>query len=571
MIGYICKYTPVEVLSALGASPVRIEPNLTNFDISDAWLHPNMCSYAKAILEEMATLDYEGVVLTSCCDSIRRLYDALIDQFPEKFIYMLDLPRKADDMAVRLYADEIDNMVHAYEEFSQASFNRSCLIELVAAASRHSGDAAIQGAGTAGLRVGIVGARYNSSIARVLEECGVTVGFDITCAGLQRDLGRHRASDLEALDDEELLALYTRHLLDQLPCMRQVDASARRRFIEKRSAHVDGIVYHTVKFCDIYAYEYVLMRDWVTVPMLKIETDALRQSAGQIRTRVEAFVESLREAKGIERSVSARPRLEHSSMYTLGIDSGSTSTDAAILDDESRLVASMCIRTGAKSIDSARRLFEEVLNSARLSRSDIAAIVATGYGRISVDFADLQVTEISCHARGAHWFNPDIRTILDIGGQDSKAIRLDSQGNVADFAMNDKCAAGTGRFLEAMARTLEVDVTQLGPLSLESKRRVEVTSMCTVFAESEVITLIAEGTERADIAAGVHRAIAGKSRGLMQRVHHEPFYMMTGGVARNTGVVAAIEESLGAPLFICDKPDIVGAVGAALIARDQLS
>ena len=204
------------------------------------------------------------------------------------------------------------------------------------------------------------------------------------------------------------------------------------------------------------------------------------------------------------------------------------------------------------------------------TREDIDGVFSTGYGRAAVGSSSREVTEISCHAKGARYFNPKVCTILDIGGQDSKAIRLTKDGGIADFVMNDKCAAGTGRFLEAMARTLEVSVDELGDISAKSQKDVEISSMCTVFAESEVISLIAQNTEKADIARGVHRAIAGKAVSLMKRVRPEPAYMMTGGVARNKGVVREIEKLLGEPVYICEEPDIVGAAGAALYALDEL-
>ena len=166
---------------------------------------------------------------------------------------------------------------------------------------------------------------------------------------------------------------------------------------------------------------------------------------------------------------------------------------------------------------------------------------------------------------------PDVRTILDIGGQDSKAIRLNENGEVADFVMNDKCAAGTGRFLEMMARSLEISLDELGPVSLQSKEEIEISSMCSVFAESEVISLIAQNKEIADIAHGIHKAIAGKAMSLLKRVGLNPAYMMTGGVAKNPGVVAVLEEQLGEKLHIYEEPEIVGALGAALYGLEELS
>ena len=258
-------------------------------------------------------------------------------------------------------------------------------------------------------------------------------------------------------------------------------------------------------------------------------------------------------------------------MYVMGIDSGSTSTNAVIMDQDRNIKSFAVVRTGAKSGQSARKILEEVLKQAGLKREDLSRIVSTGYGRVSIPFADENVTEISCHGKGAHYFNPKVRTILDIGGQDSKAIHLNEHGEVTDFVMNDKCAAGTGRFLEMIARTLEMEIGDLGPAALQSTEDIEITSMCSVFAESEVISLIAQNKEKADIANGVCHSIATKSYSLLKRVGLEPEFMMTGGVAKNPGVVRAVEEKIGARIYICPEPEIVGAVGAALYALEQVN
>ena len=187
------------------------------------------------------------------------------------------------------------------------------------------------------------------------------------------------------------------------------------------------------------------------------------------------------------------------------------------MDQDRKIVASSVIRTGAKSGESAQRILKEILEKAGCTREEISWIVSTGYGRVSIPFADENVTEIRCHGKGAHYFNPPVCTILDIGGQDSKAIRLNEAGEVTDFAMNDKCAAGTGRFLEMIARTLEIDMDELGPTALQSTEELEITSMCSVFAESEVISLIANNKEKPDIANGICRAIANKAYSVKTR------------------------------------------------------
>ena len=347
--------------------------------------------------------------------------------------------------------------------------------------------------------------------------------------------------------------------------MRMEQASDRDELIRRFAGSVDGIIYHTVQFCDNYAYEYAWLKDWLDRPMLLLETDYTRQSGGQVRTRIEAFLESL----APEMPESDKKRKGDRKMYVLGIDSGSTSTNAVIIDQDRQIKAFSVVRTGAKSGVSADRVLKDVLEKAGLQREDIGWIVSTGYGRVSIAFADENVTEISCHGKGAHYFNPRVRTILDIGGQDSKGIRLNENGEVKDFVMNDKCAAGTGRFLEMIARTLEVSLDELGAIALTSQEKIEITSMCSVFAESEVISLIANNKEKADIADGVCRAIANKAFGLLRRAGMEPEFMMTGGVAKNPGVVRAVEEKIGAKLYICQEPEIVGATGAALYALEK--
>jgi predicted CoA-substrate-specific enzyme activase len=250
----------------------------------------------------------------------------------------------------------------------------------------------------------------------------------------------------------------------------------------------------------------------------------------------------------------------------LGVDIGSLSTDAVIVDRDGRILASAILPTGARAARAAERAREQVLAQAGAASAE--RTIATGYGRSLVHFADKAVTEISCHARGIHQLLPDVRTLIDVGGQDSKAIRLGDNGRVMDFAMNDKCAAGTGRFLEVMARALEVPLEEMGARALRSTHAVEISSMCTVFAESEVVTRIAEGCEVNDVLAGIHRAIASRTASLVKRVRPKPPMGMSGGVAHNPGVVAALQEATGQTLAIPDEPQIVGALGAALLASE---
>ncbi len=254
---------------------------------------------------------------------------------------------------------------------------------------------------------------------------------------------------------------------------------------------------------------------------------------------------------------------------TAGIDSGSTTTKALILGPGGMVRAFTILPTGADSREASQRALATVLGRAGIERDRLLRVVATGYGRqIAHPDADT-VTEITCHARGVHAEFPQIRTIIDIGGQDSKAIRIDPQGRVQDFAMNDKCAAGTGRFLEVMSRTLGIPLNEMGTRSALSTKRVHVSSMCTVFAESEVVSLVARGEKVEDILNGIHQAISDRVASLAMRVGQQPPVAITGGVAKNQAVVKALEERLGSQFLVPQEPQLTGAFGAALIARER--
>ena len=257
-------------------------------------------------------------------------------------------------------------------------------------------------------------------------------------------------------------------------------------------------------------------------------------------------------------------------MNYIGIDIGSTCAKTVVLNKKKEIIQEFVQPTGWSSVDTAEEIHQKLELAGINLSDDSSCCVATGYGRISVPYADKTVTEITCHALGAvHLFQQPDLTVIDIGGQDTKIIQIE-QGFVKDFIMNDKCAAGTGRFLEMMARSLEISIDELGPVSLQSKENIEISSMCSVFAESEVISLIAQNKEIADIAHGIHKAIAGKAMSLLKRVGLNPGYMMTGGVAKNPGVVAVLEEQLGEKLHIYEEPEIVGALGAALYGLEEI-
>lgn len=256
--------------------------------------------------------------------------------------------------------------------------------------------------------------------------------------------------------------------------------------------------------------------------------------------------------------------------YVAGIDVGSTQAKGVIMDEQGTLVSKAIIDMETNMGTAAEEIFQRVLASANLQASDVAFTVATGYGRYRVTFGDLQVTEISCHARGALAEFPGTRTVLDIGGQDTKAIRIGDSGEVTDFSMNDKCAAGTGRFLGAASFALEMPLSELGPLALQSTRPVRITTTCTVFAETEIIGHLAKGHLPEDVLMGMHHSIATRCASLVRRVGLAPEVTFSGGVSRNQAMVVLLQEVLGTPLNVSTQAQFMGAIGAALYALDHV-
>ena len=255
-----------------------------------------------------------------------------------------------------------------------------------------------------------------------------------------------------------------------------------------------------------------------------------------------------------------------SGIYTLGIDVGSTASKCIVLKDGKEIVAKSLIDVGAGT-SGPQRAIEAVLNEAGMKKEDMAYTLATGYGRTSLmdGIADKQMSELSCHAKGATFLFPNVHTVIDIGGQDVKVLHIDN-GAMTNFQMNDKCAAGTGRFLDVMARVLEVKVEDLGRLGAMSRKKVGISSTCTVFAESEVISQLAMGTDKCDIIDGIHRSVAHRVTGLAHRIGVVPDVVMTGGVAQNEGVVKALQDELGCPIKTSSLTQYNGALGAALLA-----
>lgn len=257
-------------------------------------------------------------------------------------------------------------------------------------------------------------------------------------------------------------------------------------------------------------------------------------------------------------------------MITLGVDIGSHTAKALILEDN-QILAWDLILTGPDSVETGTTVTQNAIEKAGRKLADMNFIVATGYGRVVIPFANKNVSEISCHAKGANWFFPSARTILDMGGQDCKAIRCDEKGKVTDFVMNDKCAAGAGRSMGIVAELLNIPLQSLGEISLQADGDgVQISSTCVVFARSEILAFLRQGTPKSEVLAGACQALSKRVLALLKRVGIEKDFVVSGGIAKNVGVVRRLEGVIGMQAKICFEPQIVGALGAAIFARDLL-
>ena len=544
---YICKYTPVELLEALGGRCQVLDYMPEDFGLSDQVSHPNLCGFGKACIQACLEGKVRELVLVNCCDTIRGAYDVLLSHGKLDFLHLMDLLHCGDGCARERMGAELRRLAQAYAAYKGTAFDEGKFRAAFRCRDRLSGP-----------YLSVLGGRVGEALFARMEEAMPLPLRNDTCVH-NRDVPPP-PEELEGFD--ALMDWYAGELLRQLPCMRMTDAAGRRRLYN--DPDLRGVIYHTVKFCDYYGFEYSHLRHELSVPMLKVETDYTLQSGGQLRTRLEAFAEQLTPEP--ERRKGRGPVTGKG--YYAGVDSGSTSTDVVILDKDRNIVAQAILPTGAGAAAGAQRALEQALNQAGLGPEDITACVTTGYGRSAVRMGEKSITEITCHAKGAHFLDPSVRTIIDIGGQDSKVIRVDGDGNVVNFVMNDKCAAGTGRFLELMARTLELSMDEMSAAGLAWKEDIAISSMCTVFAESEVVSLIAQNRSRADIVHGLNESVAAKTCALVRRVGGEPAYMMTGGVSKNQGVAQAIQRRLGAPLAVPEQAQLNGALGAALFALE---
>lgn len=560
MIHYVCKYTPIELFKGFGEECAVLEEMPENFEMSDQIAHANLCGFGKSVIQAVLEGKADQLVLVNCCDSMRRVYDIVASTGKCKFLYMLDLPHEDNECEKVKFAGAIRRLKEAYEAYSGQQFDKDRFVRSFTESEKERKP-----------YIGVLGVRVSGVLEDMIQDNIQMKVDNLTCTG-----GRRLAvlpEEMEIMDEDAMFLAYADALLAQMPCFRMNNSTRRNQLY--LDPDLKGIIYHTIKFCDYYGFEYASIKKNIKVPLLKIETDFTSQSAGQLLTRIQAFSETIEGSEDMDPgtgiSEEARKKMESGVYYVAGIDSGSTSTDVVILDQNGKIKSTMIIPTGGGAMMSAEKSLAAAVEKAGIQEEDIVRIVTTGYGRAYIDSGDDSITEITCHAKGAHYLNPNVRTIIDIGGQDIKAISIDEHGAVTNFLMNDKCAAGTGRFLEMMARTLGLSLEEMSTKGLEWKENIVISSMCTVFAESEVVSLVAQNKNVADIIHGLNVSVASKVGALAARLgkKNPGEYMMTGGVAKNQGIINALEEKLGAKLYICDEAQLCGALGAALFAYEK--
>ena len=542
---YVCKYTPVELLTALGGECEILNEMPKGFERAEQIAHPNICGFGKSVLEEVLAGNIKELVLVNCCDTIRSVYDILEDSGQMDFLYMIDMLHCDIECSRERTAMQLKALASAYASYKGTIFDKTAFLKAFQPKGR-----------TQEPHLAVLGARMGQELFEMTSNSMPLPVVNETCV-YNRSVGENLPS--EDMDFDALMEWYAGELLHQIPCMRMMDHAGRKQLYQDPS--LKGIIYHTVKFCDFYSFEYADIKSHTDVPLLKIESDFTLQSSGQLSTRLEAFAESL----GIQKETKKERTMGKG--YYAGIDSGSTSTDVVILDKDRKIISSVIMPTGAGAANGAERALDEALEQADIAREDLDAVVTTGYGRTAISDGDKSITEITCHARGGRELAGGDCSIIDVGGQDTKVIVVQN-GMVADFQMNDKCSAGTGKFLEIMANRLGVTINELFDMAAAGEV-IPISSLCTVFAESEVINYIGEGKKREDIAAGVVDSVANKVVQLAQKKELGDRVILTGGLSHSIYFTGILSDKLDQKVESEEFGRFAGAYGAALLAREK--
>jgi predicted CoA-substrate-specific enzyme activase len=572
-IPYFCSYIPLELIKSLGHETVDISLfEVEKCDSScNCSLHDNICSYVKylygKILADEGRFDF--AVIPNSCDAMKKLHTSL--EYSGKIrSFLLDIPRRTSPESARYLASQYRTLIG---KLMPARDEAAVLNLMQTRAVSGSASSAPTARGTADphpVRIGIAGSTFSPpQFEAILEKYGAGGVFIRHCGqGLVASPSR-LSPEFNSLEDK-LFSLAWDSLQNTI-CPR-VDRGRMADHVvaETKGQRLAGLIFSTLKFCDFYAFEFEKIRKRLPpdFPSLYIENDLSVRNDEQNVTRIEAFMEKI--LSGFPRSEKSDPldSAGPAGRISIGLDVGSTTTKGVVMKNGGEILASVILPTSLIMKDSADEAMSGLMQKCGLSGRDIARVVLTGYGRAAFPGRD-QITEITCHALGVHFLWNAGATIIDIGGQDSKAIRIDAEGHVLHFAMNDKCAAGTGRFLESMVRRMNISFDDFSAMSLAAKEATQISSMCSVFAESEVVSIMAKGTPAGNIARGLNAAVADRVRGLVRKIQGEPPFILTGGLSLNAGFVSELETALVSKITIFRESQLAGAIGAAIAASGQ--
>ncbi|MFW6160572.1 MAG: acyl-CoA dehydratase activase [Acidobacteriota bacterium] len=619
---YTCTYVPLEIIWAAGFIPKRLIGQTDSCLYTDSILSRNVCPYAHSVLKAWRNVQPEKtkylatntnpVIIANSCDAMHKLYDIL--KLESDNVYLLDVPRENTRQAIDFfyhqiralyfsfpgvekkdYKSQIDTAIEIYKRvrrlleevrtFVGKKMTYSEFIEIKQNALQSIPQKALEG--LAGLLQDLNERKLNnaSQITNSILPVAVTgspmtgqnifsaieqVGFDIfdndSCLDLRWSVSEIETHNPGSDPFFDLAELY----LNKIPCARM---ASRQRVVERLSEYIkegdiEGIIHLRMPFCDLYGFDLVHLLPLVEKGrILHLDTDGSLQSLGQIRTRIQAFAEIILQKKNV--NLKAKQKIKTDASYYCGIDIGSSTVDGVILSSEGKIVARSIEKTGSHPGNTSLRLYKKMIKESGVSEKAILSVMTTGYGRNSFPLSHDSVSEISCHAYGIRYFFPQVRLVIDIGGQDSKVIKIDENGIVNDFRMNDKCAAGTGRFLEVMAQALEMNINEMSEVDITGGKNVPISSVCTVFAESEVISLLGQGYPAPDIIRGLYQAITNRIEAMVQGIGLAEPIAITGGGALNHALVFSIEKRLGVPICVPDKPQIIGAIGAAILTMEK--
>ncbi|MBS3819133.1 2-hydroxyacyl-CoA dehydratase [bacterium] len=615
-VWFTCTYVPLEIIWAAGYTPQRVIGNEELCLHPDSLLSRNLCPYVHSVMrtwnenhkEEESSEKRDHLVITNSCDAMKSLYNTLKLKYPP--IHLLTVPHHNRKEAVNFFAQQLENLYSSlkgkreknpypdlrsaislyqriyhllekirnqvgetidyvrFYELKQEVFQsppQQALARLSSFWEKHPQGEDGSISSDSKFPVALTGSPIpGKNILSLIQDCGFHISLNDSCLDYRWGPFGEKMSAYK----NPFLAL-SQIYLNKIPCARM---ATRKEEIEKQAQMMDksfkAIIHMRMPFCDLYGLDLV---DWLKrirkEKILPLETDGSQQSLAQVKTRVQAFAEALSQKK--QKGKTATRTIDRIQKYYCGIDIGSSTVEGVILSSSGKILVHGIEKTGPYAGKTALQVYKNILRDAGLNEKDLSLVVSTGYGRETPPFPHQSITEITCHAYGIRHLFAQVRFVIDIGGQDSKVIKMDKKGKVTDFQMNDKCAAGTGKFLEVMARTLEMDIQEMSRVDPREGKSVPLSSMCTVFAESEVVSLIGQGYPVPEIIRGLYQAITNRMEGMVRRLGLSEPLAVTGGGALNQALVSSIENRLGISAHVPEYPQIVGAIGASILARER--